>query len=672
MGDSAQTKKLLRTLSARIDELIAMLGNVGEEHASELARVHLTHASGAENMLHYTALRTQDLRPLQAGLADFGATRLSTTEPAVLGRLKAARHALATFAGEPSPYEYSEIADAFARADEILDAHADDLLGPIEDAALVESFVSAGMDLARINAAHGEPKLWLAMIENVRRAAQAAGRDIRIAIDLAGPKLRTGPIAPGPQVGRARVTRTQAGEVTQPARVWLYPREGQRPGQDSAEPRGSRLAAPEFPDGRPVLAIAVDADWLGGLHPGEQVRVNDARGSKRKLTVVEVRTQPDGAPGTDGPGAERGVDKQDAENDAAAISAPVCGALCEARQNVYVAEGSLLEHNWVKVRAHGIAPTEQRLRLREGDRLWLSESPEPAAWPTAPGEIPQLGCTLPEAVRAITVGDRVLFDDGVIAARVIARDDGTQDGAQAESASPVRVLLEVTRTKVGGANLAAFKGINLPDTELPVTSLTPEDRETLEFAARHADIANVSFIRNPSDVDNVLAALRGIAERALAAGDEAAARRAHGLGVVLKIETIPAYEALPEIMLAGMQHQNFGLMIARGDLAVELGFERMAEVPGLILAAAEAAHVPTIMATQVLESLAKDGLPTRAEITDAAFALRAEAVMLNKGPHIPTAIELLTRMSQKLGRSQRKNRMLMRKINSWVPASGEN
>lgn len=197
--------------------------------------------------------------------------------------------------------------------------------------------------------------------------------------------------------------------------------------------------------------------------------------------------------------------------------------------------------------------------------------------------------------------------------------------------------------------------------------MTDEDKAALRFTAAHADIADVSFIRDRADVDTVLAELHAIVREAEEAGDEAAAERARELGVVLKIETVPAYEGLPDIMLAGMQHANFGVMIARGDLAVELGFERLAEVPGLIMAIAEAAHVPTIMATQVLEHLAKDGLPSRAEITDAAFALRAEAVMLNKGPHINQAIEVLSRMSTKLGRSQRKNRMLMRRINSWVP-----
>src|SRR6266545_2375344 len=82
-------------------------------------------------------------------------------------------------------------------------------------------------------------------------------------------------------------------------------------------------------------------------------------------------------------------------------------------------------------------------------------------------------------------------------------------------------------------------------------------------------------------------------------------------------------------------------MIARGDLAIECGFERLAEVQEELLWLCEAAHVPVIWATSVLDSLAKSGMPTRAEVSDAALAHRAECVMLNKGPHILEAVSAL-------------------------------
>ena len=102
-----------------------------------------------------------------------------------------------------------------------------------------------------------------------------------------------------------------------------------------------------------------------------------------------------------------------------------------------------------------------------------------------------------------------------------------------------------------------------------------------------------------------------------------------------------AFENLPDILFEGMVRNKIGVMIARGDLAIEIGFERISEVQNQILWLCEAAHIPVIWATQVLENLAKTGIPTRAEISDAAQGAQAECVMLNKGPHINEAIRVL-------------------------------
>ena len=95
-------------------------------------------------------------------------------------------------------------------------------------------------------------------------------------------------------------------------------------------------------------------------------------------------------------------------------------------------------------------------------------------------------------------------------------------------------------------------------------------------------------------------------------------------------------------------------MVARGDLAIELGSVRMAEIQEEILWVCEAAHLPVIWATQVFESLAKNGLASRPEITDAAMAARAECVMLNKGPYIDYAVSILSDILQRMGDHQYK------------------
>jgi pyruvate kinase len=178
--------------------------------------------------------------------------------------------------------------------------------------------------------------------------------------------------------------------------------------------------------------------------------------------------------------------------------------------------------------------------------------------------------------------------------------------------------------------------------------LTAKDRGDLDFVARHADLVGISFVRRPSDVQRLLG--------------ELSLRGASHLGIVLKIETAQAFRALPQLLLAALAAERCGVMVARGDLAVEVGFERLAEVQEEILWVCEAAHVPVIWATQVLEHLAKKGLPSRAEVTDAAMAVRAECVMLNKGPHIVEAVVFLDGVLKRMQEHQHKRRTLLRRL----------
>jgi pyruvate kinase len=134
------------------------------------------------------------------------------------------------------------------------------------------------------------------------------------------------------------------------------------------------------------------------------------------------------------------------------------------------------------------------------------------------------------------------------------------------------------------------------------------------------------------------------------------------LGIVLKIETRKAFESLPDLILAAMRSSRVGVMIARGDLAVECGYERTGELQEEIMWIAEAAHVPVIWATQVLENLAKGGQLSRAEITDAAMAERAECVMLNKGPYMIEAVKVLDDVLRRMQRHQTKKSALLRPL----------
>lgn len=230
--------------------------------------------------------------------------------------------------------------------------------------------------------------------------------------------------------------------------------------------------------------------------------------------------------------------------------------------------------------------------------------------------------SIPSIIDDIEVGHRIWFDDGKMS--------GIVDQKEGDA-----VVVHMMRCKLKGDRFRAGKGINLPETKLTLPSLMPADLDNLDFVAEHADIVGYSFVRTKDDVSTLLAELdkRNVSPRA---------------GIVLKIENNEAYNNLPDMILESMRLRAVGVMIARGDLAVELGFERISEVQQEILAICESAHIPIIWATQVLENLAKKGLATRAEISDVALAARAECVMLNKGPYILEAVHSLTNILQRM------------------------
>ncbi len=138
------------------------------------------------------------------------------------------------------------------------------------------------------------------------------------------------------------------------------------------------------------------------------------------------------------------------------------------------------------------------------------------------------------------------------------------------------------------------------------------------------------------------------------------------LGLILKIETGRGFEHLPQMLFAAMGCKAVGVMIARGDLAVECGFERMAQAQEEILWTCAAAHMAVVWAAQVLETLARTGLPSCADITDAAMGERAEYVMFNKGPHILDAVRMLDDMLRRVQTDQLKKRSLLRALKAWT------
>ncbi|OUL27857.1 pyruvate kinase [Nostoc sp. RF31YmG] len=251
----------------------------------------------------------------------------------------------------------------------------------------------------------------------------------------------------------------------------------------------------------------------------------------------------------------------------------------------------------------------------------------------------QANCSLPEVLNQLQVGATVWIDDGKL-------------GAQVESLTPDGVMLRVTHANLKGNKIPHQKGLNFPATDLLLNPLTGKDLQDLDFVAANADIVGYSFVQKPTDIELLQQEL----QRRMPNNSPA---------IVAKIETSQAVRNLPELIVQAAGKQPFGIMIARGDLAIEIGYQRLAEIQEEILWLCEAAHVPVIWATQVLENLVKNGIPSRAEIIDAAMAERAECVMLNKGPFIAEAVTILDDVLTRMQAHQQKKPPQLRALNLW-------
>ena len=281
------------------------------------------------------------------------------------------------------------------------------------------------------------------------------------------------------------------------------------------------------------------------------------------------------------------------------------------------------------------------LRLKTGDQLIVTRRSEHLDHRDTRTRI---ACSLAEAFAVTRPGHHVWFDDGKL-------------GGVVEAVEPDEIHVRITSAGPSGAKLRADKGINLPDAELDVDIFDANSEVALRFAAQAADIVGLSFINHAREVQRMSRYL-----------DEQGNPQ---VGMVLKIETRRAFERLPGMLLAALgSDRPTGVMIARGDLAVECGYERLAEMQEEILWLCQAAHMPVIWATQVLDRLAKTGRPSRAEITDAAMGIQAECVMLNKGPQVVEAIRVLDDILRRMERHHRKRRPLLPQLgaSAYVPS----
>lgn len=603
------TSKQIGSLLVDLKRLRECCLAMEQEFGASIAEACPQSRRSVQNLLDYLALRKHDLRDLQSRLAALGLSSLGRSESSALAAIEAVIAILESLAGEKhsdTPPHTASVA-TFKTGPAALARNTDDLLGmapkgravrvmvtmPSEAAQsyeLVKNLVEAGMDVMRVNCAHDSEREWESMIGHMRRANEESGKHCRAQMDLAGPKLRTGPIHRGYHVVRWRIGRDAGGAVVTPARIALV---GKNAGTESLPAQASDVVLP------------VPETLLRAARLGDTFRIKDSRGKNRELTVINKADH-------------------------------TCFCTCE--QGAWVLSGAELslrrKGREIDTGHVGDLPfVEEPIRLQLRDLLILTKGENRA--PAPHGDLPHISCTLPEVFSAALAGQPIFFDDGKIEGRIC-------------EVHPEHMLVEILHTGAHEAKLGSAKGINLPETNLGVGAMTEKDLRDLDFVVKHADIVGLSFVRGPEDVLELL--------------KELAARGKSGLGIILKIETRPGFDQLPLIMIAALRHHPVGIMVARGDLAIEVGFERLAEIQEEILWLSEAAHIPVVWATQVLETLARTGIPSRAEVTDAAMGVRAECVMLNKGEHVVEAVRFLDHILHKMQAHHSKKRSMLRRL----------
>ncbi|GFS32172.1 pyruvate kinase family protein [Actinidia rufa] len=579
-------------------------------NASRIKLCHRRYSVSAANLIHHLALKSLDVEQLKEDLSSIGLLNLETINSYVLASLSAATQMLENLksnnlniSGSMSKEIYTEKSLNKQKREEFTinimrkktSLNQASLLGQLQDGrtahimvtvgqevleseTLITDLLKTGATIIRINCAHGNPSIWSEIIRRAKRSSEMLEKPCQILMDLAGPKLRTGKLEAGPCVMKISPKKNASGEVIFPAQVWLCPKEaGPPPGNLS-------------PD---AVVYVNGQEFLSKLELGDTVKFSDARGQQRMLKVSKRFHVFSGV-----------------------------GFMAECSKTAYVQSGTALYIKGKKGKSTAglvvdVPAAEQFVRLRVGDLLTISRnsSDDKHESTTATNGAHRITCSSGYLFDSVKPGDPIAFDDGKIW--------GTIKGT-----SISEIVVSITHAGQRGTKLGSDKSINIPESNIRFDGLTSKDLMDLNFVAAHADMVGVSFVRDVRDI----VVLRQELEK----------RKLQNLGIVLKIETKGGFEKLPHMLLEAMKSPNpLGVMIARGDLAVECGWERLADVQEEILSISNAAHIPVIWATQVLESLVKSGVPTRAEITDVACGRRASCIMLNKGKHILEAVSTL-------------------------------
>lgn len=607
-----------------------------------------------DNLLCYLALREHDISDLQVRLDEQGLSSLGMIEGHVLESIE---HILKFFGILPikknSNYKHNKnnknttasnsdlCRINYSNATQLLSKRSQLLFGSpskgrrtnimvtldssdIYRYELIGQLLENGMDIARINCAHNTDREWKLIIESIRFAQEQLvqqgkinGDRCMILMDLGGPKIRTGSMQLELRPLRISVPKDTHTRATSFVEGFL----------DSEANNTELINLEGASPSSFVIAISKSfgsSGELGSLKIGQKLNFRDASDERlQTLTVLERISHTR---------LRVGLGHTAFLNEGTRLEC------CDNKNNNYNNNENDDKCSFT-VRDIKALPVE--LKVETGDTLRLYKDNTRLGHIADRSELDGghkpagISCTHPEILDQVKVGHRVFIDDGRI-------------GAIVRSSNKEYLDLEITSPKGTIADIRPNKGMNFPDSAVKLPALTPQDLRNLEFVVKYADMVGLSFVHRPEDIYGLHKAL---------------SRLGHAdLGIVAKIETADSIHNLAKIVIAGLQLPKFAILIARGDLAVEVGFENLAFVQEDILCLCEAAHIPVILATQILESLAESGTRNRAEITDAIIGQRAECVMLNNGVHIIDAVKTLAQLLTTEERHQIKKHRLFREF----------
>lgn len=586
----SESQKISQQLAAVYNEIMKKT-----EHAQCRFPVETEEAAvSRDNLLAYLALREFDLHEVQHMLAEEGLSSLGRLEgnvvthiEKVLGHL-GVREKSDRKVRRPNSYEANQI--SVERNIRVLGKASHERLTNIMvtlDIAMLKTpeifqeLLLNGMDLVRINCAHDTKGEWKQLIDAVRQAEEELRQK-----DLYGnQECKIYMDLGGPKIRIGRFEQEMRPLKITVKKDMYGNRKGEEEGFIDLLATNTEKDENEKDKSSFVIAVGGSADFQS-LRKGDSLSFIDTRGKHRLFKIISV------------------------------MSPTKIKVVAESTS--YLDDGTeIMGPNQEIFQVRDLRKHPVQISVQKGDMLNIYRDPAKLGHPASDGRPAGVAAMIPEALSNVQLGDKVFIDDGKIGGIVV---DINEEGIGLEIVFPVYLT----------AKIKEEKGLNFPNTILDLPALTPQDIEDLEFVAQYADTVGLSFVHSPQDLVDLKQALIELGRPDLA--------------VVAKIETSEAIQNLARIFLTGLNFNSFGIMIARGDLAVEVGFENLSIVQEDILCMCDAAHIPVIWATQVLENLAKKGVPARAEITDAAMGVRAECVMLNKGTHITDAVRVLSKL----------------------------